>query len=1177
MRKRIWRMSEDKFDNRRPKLILSTDALDLVARPGEPFTGSFSFKSQDEQPIKGLIYSSHPFVVVNTSVFSGTEVNVSFQLRGKHYREGDRLDGCFTIVYNGGEHRLPFAVVFQAEKLKCSRGEINTLADFAELAKTNWSEANRIFYSQGFADFMASRPVAEQLLYEGYRKAIPSPRNLEEFLVSCGCKPRISFKVDKNNIDYYLVSENLKESLEITKSAWGYISMKVTVDAPFITVEQQEVNTDYFLGSMMTLNYYIHREKLHQGKNYGRITISAGGQVQEVEIMATTMGEEEEKLWARHQVSRELALLTSTYVDYRFRRITTGEWTDTSLRILDDLARLEYDATWIALMRAQCYVINQQRQEALWIISDLKIEIQDKSSVEWAYLLYLCTLIEKEESYVDRLTKEIEVIFRRHGEDPRIFWFLQFLRKEYMENPARRLLGLEQWLEAGHESPFFYIEAYSILVQNPFLLRQFTPVRLQTLHWAARKGLLTKELSQQIGHVLASTEHFSGRLWQVVEAAYEANPTDEFFQNIISFLLRSQKYGEAFLPWYAQAVDEDLRISGIYEAYMMSLPEHSTEELPYRIILYFRYSCSLPYPQRALLYANVVLHRRQNPQAYQQYLRSIEAFAIAQMKQGHMNDNLAIIYQNVVEMGVVDEEMARAMSGLVFTKKLVCLVPDIVRAYVYQEQYQMPIAVPVVDKVAFLPIVSAHYQIFLERSDGSLLSDVKNYSLQKILFPERFLPKLKALAPLALPFILQDFEDKYENASFSADDLGRLEVFLHSSIVAKSYIYRLHSTILELLLAHVREDLLENYFLSEVDYEALDPKTMGYVIGLYLQKGFYSQALPLIEEHGLLLSAKALLPLCDALLESRDTPASEFLQDLAAYVVGEGESTSAICAYLSTHRSGETPWMINLWQQSKDHGLQVVDLEESILFQALYAEAHLEDIVPVFSSYMEKGKDRMLMEAFINYWSHIYMLGQEDVPQELFTILAYFFEREDLLKESCNLAYMKFLSGVNLLSDRELKVLDSLLAYYITRNVYFAFYRKLDSSLQIKYHLYDKYFVEYRGNPEEEIVISYQLGDGEPVEENMFEIYSGIYVKQFVLFHGDTLRYEIYSSDVADLPVAKDEISLVDQLTPGKGDRYDRINRMQNAILYGEDRNLIREIKEYQGLDTVSRQLFTTI
>lgn len=39
---------------------------------------------------------------------------------------------------------------------------------------------------------------------------------------------------------------------------------------------------------------------------------------------------------------------------------------------------------------------------------------RDRETPEWGYYLYLCTLIEREPSYVDKLTDEIELLFKKN-------------------------------------------------------------------------------------------------------------------------------------------------------------------------------------------------------------------------------------------------------------------------------------------------------------------------------------------------------------------------------------------------------------------------------------------------------------------------------------------------------------------------------------------------------------------------------------------------------------------------------------------------------------------------------------------------------------------------------------------------------------------------------------------
>ena len=113
MRKRIWRMSEDKFDNQIPQLILPADTLEFVGDEGTKLQEELQFSCSEGGHIRGMVYSSNPYVRILKPQFDGTDITVPFEIRGQHYVEGDHLRRYFTIVYNGGEHRLPFDVQFK--------------------------------------------------------------------------------------------------------------------------------------------------------------------------------------------------------------------------------------------------------------------------------------------------------------------------------------------------------------------------------------------------------------------------------------------------------------------------------------------------------------------------------------------------------------------------------------------------------------------------------------------------------------------------------------------------------------------------------------------------------------------------------------------------------------------------------------------------------------------------------------------------------------------------------------------------------------------------------------------------------------------------------------------------------------------------------------------------------
>ena len=130
----------------------------------------------------------------------------------------------------------------------------------------------------------------------------------------------------------------------------------------------------------------------------------------------------------------------------------------------------------------------------------------------------------------------------------------------------------------------------------------------------------------------------------------------------------------------------------------------------------------------------------------------------------------------------------------------------------------------------------------------------------------------------------------------------------------------------------------------------------------------------------------------------------------------------------------------------------------------------------------------------------------------------------------------------------------------------FEFYHKLPKRLIQAYQIEDKVFVQDQFRPESRVVLHYQLTeqDGEQTEwisEPMNNVYHGIFVKEFLLFYGESLRY--YMSVMDDGKISDSdtyEVSLVDMDTSGTT-KFRLLNRMLEARDQGDDGKL-REAQE---------------
>ena len=65
-------------------------------------------------------------------------------------------------------------------------------------------------------------------------------------------------------------------------------------------------------------------------------------------------------------------------------------------------------------------------------------------------------------------------------------------------------------------------------------------------------------------------------------------------------------------------------------------------------------------------------------------------FAMEQVEQEHMDDNLAVLYEDMLDLGLVNEELAHCLARILFTRKLIVFDQKMVRAIIYQKQLKEP-------------------------------------------------------------------------------------------------------------------------------------------------------------------------------------------------------------------------------------------------------------------------------------------------------------------------------------------------------------------------------------------------------------------------------------------------------------------------------------------------------
>ncbi len=134
--------------------------------------------------------------------------------------------------------------------------------------------------------------------------------------------------------------------------------------------------------------------------------------------------------------------------------------------------------------------------------------------------------------------------------------------------------------------------------------------------------------------------------------------------------------------------------------------------------------------------------------------------------------------------------------------------------------------------------------------------------------------------------------------------------------------------------------------------------------------------------------------------------------------------------------------------------------------------------------------------------------------------------------------------------------------------MFYAFFKDFKGKLTLPASMMDKYYVEYRTNPAMQVSIHYTYNDEvETVVEPMTDLGYGIFTKEIILFHGETLQYYITENDgEQDEITVSRSINYLEEDTNDSETKYDEINSILIAV----------ELKDYKTAIDLLEQYYRT-
>ncbi len=1177
-------MEKIKEDKTEKELIFSEEFLELSLKQGEIKEGSFTVYAPEGGLAEGWIRSSRMEMECPVEEFVGVKEEIPYRFTAKEMEAGDVLEGAFFIISNYGEYKLPFRAVIENDTIESSLGTVKNMFHFANLAKENWEEAVKVFYTPSFRKlFLAGQERQYYSAYKGLSAIRGNEWNVEEFLLEINKKQRVEFTPEKEEILMEDPEGITRHEIVIAKSGWGYTFLEIEAEGDFLRTEKGKASECDFLGNSFRLVFYVDSGKLHAGRNFGSLHVFNGYTDITIPITVICHTQKRHAYGIRREKKQLLVQLMENYCSFRGKKISSRIWMGETEKLVERLSVLDSKDIQTGLFHVQLFITQDRLKEARSQMERIRpvVEQEECRQEVWCYYLYLTTLYSEDDRYVDEIAERIFQIYRANRNNWRIAWLLMHLWEEYARSPAKRWALLEEQFERGCTSPVLYIEAWHLLELNPTLLMKIGAFELQILNFAVKKGFLSKNLIVQIRYQMQKMKGYSETAFFILKEYYGKFQDNETLQSICTLLIKGNRTDKASFLWYSLGVEQELRITKLYEYYMMSLPQGFEGEIPKMVLMYFAYQSELDYRKNAFLYSYIYKRRQERPEYYIKFCGQIENFVLYQLQKGRINKDLAYLYKHTLTEALLNEERAGKLVTLLFTHMIHINNRKIRQVAVSYGLSVREYRYPVNDGYAAVPLYGDDYKILLEDGSGN------RYTVSEPFEMERMMDAGKMLQ-MALPFVKEhkglDIYMCERSKSFleikedNALQFGRIAASPEIETEKKNEIS------LKLIRYYYEQDYLKELedYLNGLEPDGMSRKERNEVVRFMVIRGMYDKAFAWVKRFGMSgMDVKTVMRMCSRLIARDGYIEDKDMIHMTYYAFCKGKYDGNLLTYLVYFYQGMLWQLREIWRAATDFEVDTYGISERILVQMMFSGAFIGERAEVFKDYVSGGAKPEVETAFLSRCSYDYFVKEKLIDPFLFTDAVRVYERGEKLHKVCKLALLKYFSeNKEEMMPKVRRAAGLFLAELLEEGVCFAFMKEYVGEIPAMEAFVDKTVIEYRTKPGSKVTIHYLIERGrytenEYCQEEMKDMYGGVYAKAFVLFFGERLQYYITEEYEGEKQfTGSASISRGDVLY-GEGDsRFELINDIAAAGVLQDYDTLNCLLSDYYKKECIVSRVF---
>ena len=1192
-------------------LEFSCESIELNIRTGELLEGSFRIYAQGAHA-QGRIYSSDTRMRLSSYDFVGSEFEINYCFDATTVEAGSTIRGEFDIISNCREYTIPYKVNIQKPQLECSIGTVKNMFHFTNLAQADWNEAVELFYSPDFSSLFHKSDRNAWLSYLGLSKDKGNEQNVEEFLIEISKKTPIIYTFDIEGFWLEDVQDSTQKQVAITRNGWGHSFLTVSVDGAFLSVDKTQIESRDFENNICNIMIYIDAAKLHNGMNSGNIILRDACNEYTIPF-DILMDDEPERRNRSRKEKQALCNMVTAYVDMLFDKKTKNEWLAVFEESSDALDEINEDNISFMLYHTHLLLAKERMNEAKWYLDNIEKRLATESvPVEIiGYYRYLTTLLDDDIEYAEHVCSEIESAYADNPGKWQLGWFILQLKDTLLMDAAMRWKFLEEMYERGCMSPLMLCEAVLILQENPAFLIKLGDFEEKVLWFGAKNRQLMPELIEQLQYLETRKEEFSQLLLRTLYEVYYTYKSPQTVASICHMLILGDKRSADYYCWYALGVEHAVRVTKLYEYYMMSLEldkygdiKEKTLEIPKMVLMYFAYQSTLDYELNAFLYAYIIKNKEKYPDLEPSYRIAIERFVIEQVKEGHINENLAYLYKKVFSEYMITEETAYAFAPLLFMHRIYVDNPRVKNAVVIHEKVNGESIYPVTDNLCMIPIFGSEYKLFLQDENGNRFTKSIHYENKQLMEPIRQISYISDYMQGRFRFDIYLCEIEKNHVTITQENVKRFKNLAESELVVESFKKEIRT---KLLKFYYDNDMIGELdaFLEDIEADEMEAGERAEFIRYMVSRGMFDKAFYWIKAYGVAgVEPKAVARLISKRIISREYEYDEFLVNVAYYIYRNMKYDENILRYLVRNYEGRVTNLKKLWKSACELELDTGGIMYKILRQIKYTGVSLAERDEILLEYADyPNHDIQLVNELLIDTAYEYFVSEAIVNPAIFDRLYREFGEGLAATRVCKLALLKFWSenpeNLNKITG---DTVSNMVREFLREDIYFPFYKGLMAYVPELHYIKNCVFVEYRTTPGNPVYIHYALGtdygdelgqnaaDGEqPADyehyeiEEMREMFEGIHVSMFRIFHGETVQYYITEQyfengeRVQEQVTHSDTLYNDDKADAGAQDRFGILNDMLVSIGMQDEVTASSLLEEYMYQDFCTRELFRVL